>query len=412
MLPIPNKSGPTAGSSWTPPKMSKSKAMSSFRAPSSTCSAWTRSAISFFGRRLRPGRQFQLRRPRHPLQQRLANGLGNLASRTAALIEKKTSLPKFQARRVKTARRSAGHGNASRHRRSSRKFRQAQFARALETIWTVIAAATNISPASNPGPSAIPSRTISQATVLWTNRRTSPHPLPRCHFQFSRQRRKVWTLLGQSVALANSNWTDSLGPTGARHGSWQIADLVPTRGQTEAIERIESMANEELNPPKAAPAPAASTPRQRARPQRQPPPRPRLRTKSASRISPSRNARRPDQNRRRIVGADKLLKLTVDIGTEIRQICAGIAQYYEPESSSTQSSRSRQPRPAQTPRRRIQRHDRSRLRRPRRPPVLTGFHEEVEVGARTEIIECGSKAPAFEVEAPRELRPRKTPPWN
>src|SRR5205807_5806774 len=34
----------------------------------------------------------------------------------------------------------------------------------------------------------------------------------------------------------------------------------------------------------------------------------------------------------RIVGADKLLKLTVDIGTEIRQICAGIAQYYEPES--------------------------------------------------------------------------------
>ena len=34
----------------------------------------------------------------------------------------------------------------------------------------------------------------------------------------------------------------------------------------------------------------------------------------------------------RIVGADKLLKLTVDIGTEVRQICAGIAQFYEPES--------------------------------------------------------------------------------
>jgi methionyl-tRNA synthetase len=34
----------------------------------------------------------------------------------------------------------------------------------------------------------------------------------------------------------------------------------------------------------------------------------------------------------RIVGADKLLKLTVDIGSEVRQICAGIAQYYEPES--------------------------------------------------------------------------------
>jgi methionyl-tRNA synthetase len=34
----------------------------------------------------------------------------------------------------------------------------------------------------------------------------------------------------------------------------------------------------------------------------------------------------------RIQGADKLLKLTVDIGTEVRQICAGIAQFYEPES--------------------------------------------------------------------------------
>ncbi len=33
----------------------------------------------------------------------------------------------------------------------------------------------------------------------------------------------------------------------------------------------------------------------------------------------------------RIPGATKLLKLQVDIGTEIRQICAGIAEYYEPE---------------------------------------------------------------------------------
>ncbi len=33
----------------------------------------------------------------------------------------------------------------------------------------------------------------------------------------------------------------------------------------------------------------------------------------------------------RIPKADKLLKLMVDIGTEIRQVCAGIAEYYEPE---------------------------------------------------------------------------------
>ncbi len=33
----------------------------------------------------------------------------------------------------------------------------------------------------------------------------------------------------------------------------------------------------------------------------------------------------------RIPKADKLLKLQVDIGTEVRQVCAGIAEYYEPE---------------------------------------------------------------------------------
>ena len=32
-----------------------------------------------------------------------------------------------------------------------------------------------------------------------------------------------------------------------------------------------------------------------------------------------------------IPGAKKLLKLTVDIGTEIRQGCAGIAEFYAPE---------------------------------------------------------------------------------
>src|SRR5439155_1518943 len=32
-----------------------------------------------------------------------------------------------------------------------------------------------------------------------------------------------------------------------------------------------------------------------------------------------------------IPGAKKLLKLMVDIGAEVRQVCAGIAEYYQPE---------------------------------------------------------------------------------
>ena len=34
----------------------------------------------------------------------------------------------------------------------------------------------------------------------------------------------------------------------------------------------------------------------------------------------------------RVKGADKLLRLEVDLGTEVRQIVAGIAKAYEPES--------------------------------------------------------------------------------
>lgn len=33
----------------------------------------------------------------------------------------------------------------------------------------------------------------------------------------------------------------------------------------------------------------------------------------------------------RIEGADKLLKLEIDLGTEKRQVCAGLAQHYQPE---------------------------------------------------------------------------------
>jgi methionyl-tRNA synthetase len=34
----------------------------------------------------------------------------------------------------------------------------------------------------------------------------------------------------------------------------------------------------------------------------------------------------------RVPGASKLLKLMVDIGTEVRQLVAGLAEYYQPEN--------------------------------------------------------------------------------
>ena len=85
----------------------------------------------------------------------------------------------------------------------------------------------------------------------------------------------------------------------------------------------------------------------------------------------------------RIVGADKLLKLTVDIGTEIRQICAGIAQYYEPESLIGRkvvvvvNLAPRKLRGVESNGMIV-----AASVGPEGRPVLAGFAEEVEVGAR------------------------------
>lgn len=85
----------------------------------------------------------------------------------------------------------------------------------------------------------------------------------------------------------------------------------------------------------------------------------------------------------RIVGADKLLKLTVDIGSEIRQICAGIAQYYEPESLIGRkvvvvvNLAPRKLRGVESNGMIV-----AASVGPDGRPVLAGFHEDVEVGAR------------------------------
>jgi len=85
----------------------------------------------------------------------------------------------------------------------------------------------------------------------------------------------------------------------------------------------------------------------------------------------------------RIVGADKLLKLTVDIGSEIRQICAGIAQYYEPDSLIGRkvvvvtNLAPRKLRGVESNGMIV-----AASVGPDGRPVLAGFHEDVEIGAR------------------------------
>ncbi len=68
----------------------------------------------------------------------------------------------------------------------------------------------------------------------------------------------------------------------------------------------------------------------------------------------------------RVKGADKLLRLEVDLGTEVRQVVAGIAEAYAPGNAGwTQSCDRRQPGSAQAARVGIKRDDRGRISRRR-----------------------------------------------
>ena len=264
----------------------------------------------------------------------LANGLGNLASRTVALIEKNFAgkIPKPGPRQpqddalAKEAQTAIGE--------VLERYDKMEFARALETIWSVIGAADKYLTAEQPW--ALGSSEADQARkamILWTAAELLRVVVALANPVLPATAAKVWILLGQagsldSFELDGLRW-GQLAP-GAQLGKAQT--LFPRVDKAEAIERIESMANEELNPKPAAPAPAAApaaagTVAAASAPAATTPEKIGIEdfSKVEMRVGQVNTAER-------IVGADKLLKLTVNIGTEVRQICAGIAQFYEPES--------------------------------------------------------------------------------
>jgi len=202
----------------------------------------------------------------------------------------------------------------------------------LEEIWSLIAATDKYLTAEHPWSlSESDADQQRRATILWITAEVLRVVTALAHPILPGSTAKVWSLLGQrsqpaSVALDGLRW-GQLAP-GTPLGKSQA--LFPRIEKAEAIERMESMENEpQKQPSPATAATPASTP---------------VAGGAAAAAAPAASEKigiedfakvemRVGQIKtaERIVGADKLLKLTVDIGTEIRQICAGIAQYYEPE---------------------------------------------------------------------------------
>jgi methionyl-tRNA synthetase len=312
----------------------------------------------------------------------LANGLGNLASRTAAMIDKNCGgkIPKPAALKpqdtalAKQAQETIGE--------VMEQYNTLGFSRALEFIWSLIAAADKYLTSEQPwalGDSEADEQR--RATVLWTTAELLRIVTALAHPALPESTAKVWTLLGQSGQLG------ALELDGLRWGQLtpgpplgKAQTLFPRIEKAEAIERMEAMESEAQKAPPptaAAAAPASSSPAGAAA---APAASDKIGIEDFAKVEMRVGQVKTAE---RIVGADKLLKLTVDIGTEIRQICAGIAQYYEPEKLIGRkvvvvvNLAPRKLRGVESNGMIV-----AASVGPEGRPVLAGFDEDVEIGAR------------------------------
>jgi len=261
----------------------------------------------------------------------LANGLGNLASRTLTMIEKYCAgaIPKgSNDLSVSLALWRA----PERIQQVRSLYEQYQFTRVLEEIWRLITDVDLLISEQKPWALAEdPAKRAHLETVLWTAADTLRAVAVLAHPVIPNATEKLWRALGQSGSIGEQR-IDEL-QWGTLRAGTKIAKaetLFPRIEKQEAVERMEAMESEPQKPAVTPPA-ASSTAATGA-----------SGAGAAAQTAPEKIAiedfakveMRVGQIKtaERIVGADKLLKLTVDIGSEVRQICAGIAQYYEPES--------------------------------------------------------------------------------
>jgi methionyl-tRNA synthetase len=259
----------------------------------------------------------------------LANGLGNLASRTLTMIEKYCggAMPKGSSDLSVAL---APWRVPERIQQVRSLYEQYQFTRVLEEIWRLITDVDLLISEQKPWTLAEdPAKRAQLETVLWIAADTLRAVAVLAHPVIPNATEKLWRALGQSESVGEQR-IDEL-QWGTLRAGTKIAKaetLFPRIEKQEAVERMEAMESEPQKPLVAPPAPSASAPTGASGAAAQTAPE-KIAIEDFAKVEMRVGQIKTAE---RIVGADKLLKLTVDIGSEVRQICAGIAQYYEPES--------------------------------------------------------------------------------
>jgi methionyl-tRNA synthetase len=258
----------------------------------------------------------------------LANGLGNLASRTLTMINRyfkgEVPYPSHAA-----AKKPADDAIAETARKTivdfGNFFDQFHFSRALESAWALVAAVDKYIVENEPWALGEKQDEVSRArlaTVLYTAAEALRIVTALVYPVMPEAAAKIWQHLGlgdiQKLDLNQLGWGQL--PLGTKLG--EIQPVFP-RADKSAIERMQKMEDQQRAPGATEPAQAGG---------------------AATVASPATEKISIDDFAKvelrvgvvkvaeRVPKSDKLLRLEVDIGSELRQVLAGIAEAYSPET--------------------------------------------------------------------------------
>jgi methionyl-tRNA synthetase len=275
----------------------------------------------------------------------LANGLGNLASRTLTMINRyfKGEVPD-PSQASKTAAEDAIAESACRTiREFGTHFDQFQFSRALESAWSLIAAVDKYIVENEPwalGEKQDETSRTRLGTVLYTAAEALRIATVLAYPVMPDATARIWLQLGQGdikkVDLVNLAWGQL--PPGTKLG--EVQPVFP-RADKSAVERMQRMEEEQrgatVEAPVSEPPKQTKAPRTLVAAGASSAPIPAANTAANGKISIDDFTKVElrvglVKVAERVPKSDKLLRLEVDIGTEVRQILAGIAEAYAPET--------------------------------------------------------------------------------
>jgi methionyl-tRNA synthetase len=289
----------------------------------------------------------------------LANGLGNLSSRTLSMIaryfEGEVPYPSNERTADDLAIAQLADQTISDF---NTQFEQFQFSRALETAWALVAAVNKYIVENEPWTIAEKPGQDARArlgTVLYTSAEALRIVTALAHPIIPESTARIWQQLGlgniAKLNLRELKWGQL--QLGTKLG--KVEPVFP-RADKSTIERMQQMEQErstvsedKTSSPETQPAGAGAQAGQRATeavtgPESSAP----SATGAVAVTEPAASAARDNKITiddflkvelrvgevkvaEKVKGADKLLRMEVDIGTEVRQIVAGIAKAYDPE---------------------------------------------------------------------------------